>query len=167
MSVSVWLPGSSVCGILQARILKWVAISILQGISTPQGLNLQGDSFTCWVIKEAYTPNFKKKRKIFIKRNRKQSSLRLLCDTQSPGDKGTTSTFMSQVVSQLFYMYPSFFLHLRGNRISENVWVWKYHCDSFFSFFFFLRYFNLPRHEMKTPKWGNLGITVNNFYKLS
>ena len=46
---------------------------------------------------------------------------------------------MSQVVSQLFYTYPSFFLHLRGNRISENVWVWKYHCDSFFSFFFFFK----------------------------
>ena len=76
----------------------------------------------------------KKKRKIFLKSNKKQSSLRLLCDTQCPGDKGTTSTFMSQVVSQLFYTYPSFFLHVRGNRISENVWVWKYHCDSFFSF---------------------------------
>ena len=34
------LSGSSACGILQARILKWVAISFLQGIFPTQGLNL-------------------------------------------------------------------------------------------------------------------------------
>ena len=31
------LPGSSVLGILQARILEWVAISLSQGISPTQG----------------------------------------------------------------------------------------------------------------------------------
>ena len=34
------LPGSSVCGILQARILEWVAYSFLQGIFPTQGSNL-------------------------------------------------------------------------------------------------------------------------------
>ena len=34
------LPGSSVHGILQARILEWVAHSLLQGILPTQGLNL-------------------------------------------------------------------------------------------------------------------------------
>ena len=33
------LPGSSVHGILQARILGWVAIFLLQGIFLTQGLN--------------------------------------------------------------------------------------------------------------------------------
>ena len=33
-------PGSSVQGILQARILEWVAISYLQGIFPTQGWNL-------------------------------------------------------------------------------------------------------------------------------
>ena len=33
------LPGSSVHGILQARILAWVAISLLKGIFPTQGLN--------------------------------------------------------------------------------------------------------------------------------
>jgi len=33
------LPGSSVHGILQARILEWVAIFLLQGIFLTQGLN--------------------------------------------------------------------------------------------------------------------------------
>ena len=33
-------PGSSVHGILQARILEWLAISLLQGIFPTQGLNL-------------------------------------------------------------------------------------------------------------------------------
>ena len=34
------LPGSSVCGIFQARLLEWVAISFFQGIFLKQGLNL-------------------------------------------------------------------------------------------------------------------------------
>ena len=34
------LPGSSVHGILQARILEWVAYSLLQGIFLTQVLNL-------------------------------------------------------------------------------------------------------------------------------
>ena len=33
-------PGSSVLGILQARILEWVAIALFQGIFLTQGLNL-------------------------------------------------------------------------------------------------------------------------------
>ena len=33
------LPGSSVHGILQVRILEWVAVPFLQGISPFQGLN--------------------------------------------------------------------------------------------------------------------------------
>ena len=33
-------PGSSVHGILQARILEWVAIPFVQGIFLTQGLNL-------------------------------------------------------------------------------------------------------------------------------
>ena len=33
-------PGSSIHGILQARVLEWVAILFLQGIYPTQGLNL-------------------------------------------------------------------------------------------------------------------------------
>ena len=33
-------PGSSVLGVLQARIVEWVAISFLQGIFLTQGSNL-------------------------------------------------------------------------------------------------------------------------------
>ena len=35
------LPGSSVHGILQARILEWVAMPLLQGIFPTQGSNLR------------------------------------------------------------------------------------------------------------------------------
>ena len=42
------LPGSSVHGILQARILEWVAIFLLQGIFTSQGLNLGLLYFLHW-----------------------------------------------------------------------------------------------------------------------
>ena len=34
------LPGSSVCGIFQAGVLEWVAISFSRGIFPTQGLNL-------------------------------------------------------------------------------------------------------------------------------
>ena len=34
------LPGSSVHGVLQARILEWIAISFSRGIFLTQGLNL-------------------------------------------------------------------------------------------------------------------------------
>ena len=43
------LPGSSVHGILQARILEWVAIPFLQGILPTQGLNL-GLLYCRWIL---------------------------------------------------------------------------------------------------------------------
>ena len=54
------LPGSSVHGILQARILKWVAISFSRGSSRPRKGDLQtqvfciaGRLFTDWATREA------------------------------------------------------------------------------------------------------------------
>ena len=38
--------GSSVCGILRARILEWVAISSSRGSSQPTSLALAGGFFT-------------------------------------------------------------------------------------------------------------------------
>ena len=43
------LPGSSVHGILQARILEWVAIPFLQGILPTQGLN-PGLLYCRWIL---------------------------------------------------------------------------------------------------------------------
>ena len=51
------LPGSSVCGILQARILEWVAIPFSRGSSQPRDRNhiscIAGGFFTVWVTREA------------------------------------------------------------------------------------------------------------------
>ena len=51
------LPGSSVCGILQVRILKWVAISFSRGSSQPSNQTrvscIAGRFFTTWAIREA------------------------------------------------------------------------------------------------------------------
>ena len=51
------LSGSSVCGILQARILEWVAISFSRGSSRPRNRTLvsciAGRWFTNWVMREA------------------------------------------------------------------------------------------------------------------
>ena len=50
-------PGSSVRGILQARILEWVAISFSRGIFPTQGLHwvscTAGRFFTVWATREA------------------------------------------------------------------------------------------------------------------
>ena len=49
-------PGSSVHGILQARILEWLAISFSRGSSWPRDQTqvscLAGKSFTIWATKE-------------------------------------------------------------------------------------------------------------------
>ena len=51
------LPGSSVHGILQARILEWVAISFSRGTSPPrdwtQVSHIAGRCFTLWATREA------------------------------------------------------------------------------------------------------------------
>ena len=52
------LPGSSFHGILQARVLEWVAISFSRGYSQPrdwtQVSHIAGRGFTLWATKEAY-----------------------------------------------------------------------------------------------------------------
>ena len=51
------LPGSSVCGVLQARILEWVVISISRGSSQPKNQTqvsfIAGRFFTDWATREA------------------------------------------------------------------------------------------------------------------
>ena len=51
------LPGSTVHGILQARILVWVAISFSRGSSQPRGWtqvsHIAGRFFTLWATREA------------------------------------------------------------------------------------------------------------------
>ena len=51
------LPGSSIHGILQARILEWVAISFSRGSSRPRDWtnvsHLVGRRFTLWATREA------------------------------------------------------------------------------------------------------------------
>ena len=49
------LPGSSICGILQARILQWVAISFSRGSSQPRDWSrvsrIAGRRFTLWATR--------------------------------------------------------------------------------------------------------------------
>ena len=57
------LPGFPVHGILQARILEWVAISFSRGSSQPgiepMSSALAGRFFTIWATKEAHILNSK------------------------------------------------------------------------------------------------------------
>ena len=51
------LPGSSIHGIFQARVLKWVAISFSRGSSRPKDRTqvscITGRHFTVWATREA------------------------------------------------------------------------------------------------------------------
>ena len=51
------LPGSSIRGIFQARILEWAAVSFSQGSSQPKDLTqvsrIAGRHFTYWTTREA------------------------------------------------------------------------------------------------------------------
>ena len=53
-----YLPGSSVHGIFQARILEWVAISFSRGSSRPRDRtrvsHIVGRRFTVWATREAH-----------------------------------------------------------------------------------------------------------------
>ena len=64
VSNSLWpmdysLPGSSVHGILQARILEWVTIPFSRGFSQPRDQtwvsHIAGKFFTVWATREAHT----------------------------------------------------------------------------------------------------------------
>ena len=54
------LPGSSLHGIFQARILEWVTISFSRGSSQPRNQTqvscIAGRSFTLWATREALSP---------------------------------------------------------------------------------------------------------------
>ena len=56
MSSSLWSPGSSVHGILQARILEWVAIPFSRASSWPRDQTqvscIAGRFFTVWATRE-------------------------------------------------------------------------------------------------------------------
>ena len=49
------LPGSSVHGILQVRMLEWVAISFSRASSWPRDACIAGRLFTIWATREAQT----------------------------------------------------------------------------------------------------------------
>ena len=61
------LPGSSVGGILQARILEWVAIPFFRGSSQPRDWTqvscIAGRRFNLWASREAPVRKYKKKKK--------------------------------------------------------------------------------------------------------
>ena len=68
------LPGSSVHGILQARILEWVAIPFSRGSSQPrdqtQVCHIAGRRFTIWATREAHQGwRWKKSEKASLKLN--------------------------------------------------------------------------------------------------
>ena len=56
------LPGSSIQGIFQARVLEWVAISFSRGSSWPRDRtrvsHIVGRRFTVWATRETYGPPF-------------------------------------------------------------------------------------------------------------
>ena len=85
-------PGSSIHGILQARILEWVAISFSRGFSSPrdptQVSHIAGGFFTIWAIREALFP------------------YRLLPNTDYSSLCYTVSPYCLCYIQQWVYAYP-------------------------------------------------------------
>ena len=56
------LPGSSIHGIFQARVLEWVSISFSRGSSWPRGWtqvsHIVGRCFTIWATREVYINSY-------------------------------------------------------------------------------------------------------------
>ena len=48
------LPGSSLHGILQARVLEWVAIAFSRGSSRPRVSRIPGRRFNLWATRESF-----------------------------------------------------------------------------------------------------------------
>ena len=73
------LPGSSIHGTLQARILEWVGISFSRGSSRPRDQtwvsHIAGRHFNLWATREAHLPTFREPKVIMYKIEKKASIL--------------------------------------------------------------------------------------------
>ena len=89
------LPGSSVCGIFQARILEWVAISFSRASSRPRDWTwvscIAGGCFTIWATREVKYSITKINRETPITVTNKQLQRKLLLKgfSQTDGKKTT------------------------------------------------------------------------------
>ena len=132
---TVWSPpGSSVHGILQARILEWVAIPFSRGASWPRDQTwvscIAGRFFTFWPIREAPQKIWLKKEKQVIKRwpelvpsfplnhlvNTLWTRQRLKQDLHSGGDDLTS--YLSDERRSL-PLFP-----LKTFMAEQNLWTW-------------------------------------------
>ena len=112
-------PGSSIHGIIQARILEWVAISFSRGSSWPrdgtQVFCIAGRLFTVWVIREAqlrYIPF-----QFPFYKGRNWSTERLLHRTLFPKNRLPRASLPLRLVP--FCNSPFLFLQKRGSRIES------------------------------------------------
>ena len=132
------------------------------------GIEPAGRLFYLLSHKGSLYPKFKKKKKNLHKKEQKAIKPETSLGHSKPR-RQRNNVYIYVTSCESIILYVSKFLFASEGQ--QNFWeclgleipLWLL----LLLFFFFLRHFNLPRHEMKTPKWGNLGITVNNFYKLS
>ena len=116
-------PGSSVHGILQARILEWVAISFSRGSSQPSDWTqvscTAGRFFTIWATKEDLThPNLMLGRTFLLLIETGQIHGQLIIES-----KGKKSPKYKMVKKRSHY----YFLPLRSvsGFSSRYVWMWE------------------------------------------
>ena len=109
------LPGSSVHGILQARILEWVAISFSRGSSQPrdqsQVSRIAGRCFTLWLL--SFKPTFRLSSFTFIKSLFSSSLLSAI--------KVVSSAFLELLIFLPTILIPAF------AKTSLNIWKFTVH----------------------------------------
>ena len=90
------LPGSSVHGILQARILEWVAISFSRESSRPRDRtrvsHIAGRQFNLWAIREAHADNT-----TLIKENEEEINSFLMNVKEESEKAGLKTMFRKQI----------------------------------------------------------------------
>ena len=94
------LPGSSVHGIFQAKVLEWVAISFSRGSSWPRAASIANRRFTTWATREA---------QINIKKNKNKKN-------NNPGTIPRESILLSWITNCLWIFLIGCVFHWSSNH---------------------------------------------------
>ena len=149
-------PDSSVRGILQARILKWVAMPSFRGSSQAQGLKwtqiscIAGIFFTIWATRETL-----KKRKS-LKKKRRKRSLSCLCILRKQIALHFKSAF--HVVITLTLMDTLWVPSVYVSNFVEHRLIWKHNFYQF-SLPFYAQFggsFEVVKHSQSRFCWNGI-----------
>ena len=134
MSYSLWLmdcslPGSSVHGILQARIMEWAVIPFSKGSSRPRVSYIAGRFFTIWATRKAHWVLISLSKQISCRRWGWSYECKVYTEEW---------VIITQVVSYIHLLSPRV-LCLKKKWIQVAPRFWNYFLSYFTSLLFFMQ----------------------------